>query len=297
MLQRAIRSCLEQTVPCQIVVIDEASDDGTSEVVKGISNLKYVRHDRPWGQSAAENHGIREADGDWVKPLDDDDWLAPDCIEQMTAALTNAWAQGFNPVIISGIAVNVDKTGQEIGRQHPFAPVPVVVKSRDILELMLIDQAPIGTPLQVAHQRNAALEVGGWNEQRPFNHPVGNEVELWIKLATKGECLFIPSYIAYRTLWPGNSHNTVSPEERFISNVYLKDLISAQLGKATPEAVKSYLALHWAMVATKSRMFGQATRLGLRWLRHPSSFSLLVDRRSGKKAQAFMTPLEPSSSN
>lgn len=291
MLERAIRSCVQQTVPCQIVVVDEASDDGTSEIVQGIPNLRCIRHDQPWGHSAAANHGIRESDAEWIKPLDDDDWLAPHCLEKMTASLTEAQAQGLNPVIISGPVVNVNEEGAEIGRQRPFATVPVVLKPRDTLELMLVDQAPIGTPVQVGHRRDAALKTGGWNEHRIFTHPVGDEVELWIKLATQGECLFIPSFLGYRTLWPGNTHHSVSPEERFRSNVYLKDQISAELGRNTPETVRSYLALHWALVAAKNKMFGQAAKLGLRWLRHPTSLGLLIDRRSANTAQKFMTPL------
>jgi glycosyltransferase involved in cell wall biosynthesis len=292
MLERAIRSCVEQTVPCQIVVIDEASEDATAEIVKGVPNLKYMRHDQPWGHSAAANHGIRESDADWIKPLDDDDWLAPDCLEKMTAALTKAQSEGLNPVIISGPAVNVNEEGAEVARQRPVATVPVVLKSRDALELMLVDQAPLGTPVQVAHQRDAALKVGGWNEHRTFRHQQGDEVELWIKLAAQGDCVFIPSFIAYRTLWPGNTHHSVSPEDRFLSNVSLKNQISAELDRNTPEKVCSYLALHWALVASKNKMYGQAAKLGLRWLRHPSSVRLLVDRRSGKTAQKFMTPLE-----
>lgn len=292
MLQRAIRSCVEQTVPCQIVVIDEASSDGTPEIVKGVPNLKYIRHDKSWGHSAAANHGIRESDADWVKPLDDDDWLAPDCIEKMTAAITTARARGLHPVIISGPAVNVNEEGREIGRLRPVAPVPVILKSRDALELMLIDQAPLGTPVQVAHERDAALKVGGWNEHREFTHQQGDEVELWIKLVAQGECLFIPSHIAYRTLWPGNDHNRVTPEERFRSNVYLKDQISAAMGRKTPESIRSYLALHWALVATRNKSYGQAAKLGLKWLRHPGSAAHLVDRRASKQAHKLITPLE-----
>jgi hypothetical protein len=292
MLQRAIRSCIEQTIPCQIVVIDEASDDGTSDVIRGVPNLKYIRHDRPLGHSAAANRGIRESDADWIKPLDDDDWLAPDCLEKMTAAITAARARAFKPVIVSGPAVNVNEEGRETGRQRAVAAVPVFLKSRDALELMLLDQAPIGTPVQVAHERDAALQAGGWNEHRAFSHQQGDEVELWIKLAAQGECLFIPGHIAYRTLWPGNTHHSVSPEDRFRSNVYLKDQISAKLGRNTPERVRSYLALHWALVAAKNKMYGQAAKLGFKWLSHPSSFGLLVDRRTGKMAQKLMAPLE-----
>ena len=51
-----------------------------------------------------------------MKPLDDDDWLAPNCLEVMTNALTKARLAGLNPVLVSVNAINVDIDGIELGR-------------------------------------------------------------------------------------------------------------------------------------------------------------------------------------
>ncbi|HEV2463316.1 MAG TPA: glycosyltransferase [Acidobacteriaceae bacterium] len=291
MLGRAIQSCIAQTVPCQIVVIDEASEDNTPDVVRGIPGLVYIRHERALGHSAAANRGIKEANGNWIKPLDDDDWIAPDCLEKMAAAIQAAQARGLNPVIASGAIVSVDEQGREIGRSRPAATSPIVLKSRDALELMLIDQAPLGQPVQVAHSRNVALLVGGWNENRPFSHQQGDEVEFWIKLVANGDCLFIPDYIAYRTDWPGNTAKHVSPEDRFLSNIYLKALISSRLNRKTPESVSAYLALHWSLVALKGRRYSESLRLALKWLRRPWSAVHLIQRKASKKCLQLAIPL------
>lgn len=231
MLRRAINSCAKQTVPCEIVVVDEASTDNTAEVIEGVPGLKYIRHDRPLGHSAAANCGIREAGGEWIKPLDDDDWLAPDCVEKMTAAIESASDRGLCPVMISGRAVNVDEAGRELGQTSRLAPVLSALQSKDLLRLMMFDLAPIGTPIQVGHKRETALRVGGWNERRAFDHQHGDEAELWIKLAGRGDCVFIPAAIAYRTLWPGGSQERIPPVERYRSNLFLKELIGTELGE------------------------------------------------------------------
>jgi glycosyltransferase involved in cell wall biosynthesis len=273
-------------------VVDDGSEDGTPGIVRGVPRLKYIRHEQSLGQPAAENRGIKEASGDWIKPLDDDDLLMPDCLEKMTVAIEKAQAKGSNPVIISGRAANVDQAGRELSRTRSIAPFSAMLQSRDQLRLMLFDLSPIGTPVQVAFEREAALRCGGWNEHRPFRHPHGNEIETWIKLAARGECLFIPSIIAHRTIWSGNTENSISPEERYVSSIYLKELIAAELGQKVPGTVKSFLALHWGLVAARNGSYDQAARLGLRFLRQPLSLLNLLRKRASKKAMKFVVPLE-----
>jgi glycosyltransferase involved in cell wall biosynthesis len=205
MLRRALVSCLEQTSPCELIVVDEASSDETPQIVKEFANARYIRNSSPLGHSAAANLGIEAASGDWIKPLDDDDWLAPNCIEAFTRSLESARVRGFSPVVISGGVINVDEHESVLSRQRTLAEVPVAIRSRALLELMMLDQAPIGTPVQVGHSRQTALDAGGWNEHRLFEHQYGDEAELWIDLAAKGDAVFIPDAIAYRTHWPGGS--------------------------------------------------------------------------------------------
>lgn len=291
MLRRAIKSCIDQTLPCEIVIVDDGSDDGTPGVAHGIPRLKYVRHERALGQPAAENRGIKEASGDWIKLLDDDDRLTPDCLEKMTAAIEEAQSQGFNPVIVSGRAVNVEESGRELSRTRSIAPFPAMLRSRDQLRLMLFDLSPIGTPVQVAYEREAAMRCGGWNEHRPFKHPHGNDIETWIKLAAQGDCLFIPAIIAHRTIWPGNSDRLISPEERYESSIYLKELIAASLHQKVPGRVKSFMALHWALVAARNASYVHAARLGLQFLRQPFSLLNLLSKTRSREAMKFVIPL------
>jgi glycosyltransferase involved in cell wall biosynthesis len=291
MLKRAIESCVKQTVPCDVLVIDEASSDETPRIVLEFPNIIYLRNAEPLGHSASANKGIRAARTEWVKPLDDDDWLAPDCIEIMSNALTKARSAGLNPVLVSGNAINVDTDEVEIGRTRPIYPAPVALKSKELLGLMMLDQAPIGTPAQVGHSREVALRVGGWNEQRSFMHQHGDEVELWIKLAAEGAAVFVPTFVAYRTIWAGGSQLAIPHEERFHSNVFLKDKIAAHLGIKTPRIIPAYLALHWAIVAAREKDYGQAAKLAARWMLHPLSITKLLDRRGLKDAKKLLIPI------
>lgn len=90
MLPRAIRSVMEQTYPhVQAVIVDDNNPDTSwrqetsrkMEQYAGDDRVKYVCHEQNKNGSAARNTGIREADGEIICFLDDDDWFLPRKIE------------------------------------------------------------------------------------------------------------------------------------------------------------------------------------------------------------------------
>lgn len=87
---RAIESSLRQTHPnIEVLVIDDGSTDDTLRVAQSyMEKDKRVRvfHQENAGVSAARNHGIREALGDYFMFLDSDDWLDDNCAEVLLSA-------------------------------------------------------------------------------------------------------------------------------------------------------------------------------------------------------------------
>lgn len=104
-LAKAINSLLSQTVPCadfEIIVVDNASSDGTDHFVKeyygDYKNILYV-HEPKIGLSRARNTGSKMARGKYLAYLDDDAVASARWIECISAVFENIYPE---PACIGG---------------------------------------------------------------------------------------------------------------------------------------------------------------------------------------------------
>ena len=99
LLKRAIDSVLVQTYTnIELIVVDDASDDGTSEVCndKRIKYI-YIPKSESHGGNYARNLGIKTSKGEYCAFLDDDDVWLPRKIElQLEAFSKNPQNIGFS---------------------------------------------------------------------------------------------------------------------------------------------------------------------------------------------------------
>ena len=84
-IERAIRSCIDQSMPknrYEIIVVDDASADNTSQILQNYSDeVRIIRFDENKGLSAARNEGVKKAKGQYVIFLDADDYIHHDLIK------------------------------------------------------------------------------------------------------------------------------------------------------------------------------------------------------------------------
>lgn len=78
---RAIDSALAQTVPVEVVVVDDRSTDDTRALAEGRAScdprLTVLSQAENGGPSAARNRAIAESHAPWIAVLDSDDWMEP----------------------------------------------------------------------------------------------------------------------------------------------------------------------------------------------------------------------------
>src|SRR5262249_10110334 len=71
----------------EITVVDDASSDATSEVVRRYPAVRYIRLETQRGAAAARNAGIKASTGKYVAFQDDDDLWLPEKLRVQTAAM------------------------------------------------------------------------------------------------------------------------------------------------------------------------------------------------------------------
>jgi glycosyltransferase involved in cell wall biosynthesis len=99
LLAQVLRSARGQTWPDkEIIVVDEASSDGTQAMLRDVPDVRVIRHDRARGPAAARNAGVAAARGDWVFFWDDDDLMHPGHL----AALRQAQRAAPADTLVSG---------------------------------------------------------------------------------------------------------------------------------------------------------------------------------------------------
>ena len=187
-----LRSVLQQQdVDLELIVVDEASTDGTQEMLIALrdARVRVIRHEIPRGVSGARNRGAAEARGEWLAFLDDDDLWAPDKLgRQLHAAQT-----GGCDWVYTG-AVNITGDGRVVSGRAPLAP-------DDVLAALPRYNAIPGGGSNVVVRRTTWLSAG------PFDTRLRNteDWEMWIRLAKHGPPAWVCSpLLAYR-VHPSNS--------------------------------------------------------------------------------------------
>lgn len=93
-LERAVLSAQAQDAAVEIIIVDDASPDGTlalaQKLAEGDPRIKVLAQAQNGGPAAARNRAIAESTAPWLAVLDSDDFMEPDRLSKLLAlARTN----------------------------------------------------------------------------------------------------------------------------------------------------------------------------------------------------------------
>ena len=164
LLKQAIDSVLEQTWQnYEIVVVDDASDDDTPNLLAEMAKehpIKVIRNKSSKGAAACRNIAIKQAEGEYITGLDDDDFFRPKRIEM----LMEEFDEGYSAVTSND--------------RMMFGEKEVVWKKKPVITLDdLLFYNQVGN--QVLTKKAYLLEVGGYDEELSS----AQDYDLWIRLA------------------------------------------------------------------------------------------------------------------
>jgi glycosyltransferase involved in cell wall biosynthesis len=186
---------LQRDVALSVVVVDEASTDGSAEAVEGLGDPRVcvVRHPAPRGVSQARNTGLERVAGPWVAFLDDDDLWAPDKLSAQLQALREQpearWA-------CTG-AANIDSHCRIMNVADP-PPEP------DISAPLLVTNVVPGGGSGVLVATALAREVGG------FDRALSNlaDWDFYIRLCLRSPVAAVPApLVGYHVHSAGMAHD------------------------------------------------------------------------------------------
>ena len=184
LVERAIDSVLRQSIkPFDIIVVDDGSDDGTSEMIqKKYRSINLVQQQNS-GVSAARNNGIKHAKGDWISLLDsDDEWTEKKLENQVNRLIKNPdyhFCHTNEIWIRNGVRVNQKKRHQKYGGY-------IFDKCLDICRI---------SPSSTLFKKNILEHVGWFDTQLP----VCEDYDLWLRITADYKILFVdePLIIKY----------------------------------------------------------------------------------------------------
>jgi len=204
-LARAIRSVEAQTFrDFEILVIDDGSTDGTADVARGFSSVRYVLGSHG-GEAAARNRGLEEARSELVAFVDaDDEWLPEKLARQV--AFMESVGSSFS---------YTDSYVVHGGRRQRYSMLARPNRGQIMAPLIddWLDQAFITNNTVVA-SRALLQGVAGFESGLPT--PSNADYGLWLKLAlreTRFDYLDEPLALYHRG-HPSDSSDSVTMVER-----------------------------------------------------------------------------------
>lgn len=189
-LDQAIRSALDQTYPAvEVVVVDDGSTrPDTVEYLASMTGIRLIRQVNS-GPGAARNAGIEAARGDFVLPLDADDWIEPNVVGLLVEAVAH-------PDVVAAFP-SVHRFGAAEGAQD----APRVVRIGDIA----VQNRVAATAL---YRRSVWADVGAYREA----DIVDEDWFMWLKVLghTHATMVQVPGAVLHYRLRPGSRSNSRS---------------------------------------------------------------------------------------
>lgn len=191
-LGETIRSVLDQTFrDFELVVLDNASTDGTSRVVASFSDPRIRVVTNPSTISQPENwrHAVELCSAPLVKLLCADDLLHPHCLEYQVAAMDGD--PGLT--MVASRRHMIDECSQVLVPRRGLRGLIGIRSGPQVARKVVRSGSnPIGEPGGVLFRRADYFAVGGWHPE----HRWAMDLDLWMRLLQCGDFLGLPESLA-----------------------------------------------------------------------------------------------------
>lgn len=246
--QAAVESALAQTYqPLEVVIVDDASDDGTFEMLCEIEDprIRLHRNETRLGQSANRNRALKLSRGELIKFLDQDDLLLPECVESMARLACGDDTIG----LVFCRRQIIDEHGRpDIGSEWTklygtlhteFGELAEINDGRELLRTWLrvgIHRNLVGEPSAVLVSRSHVCSSGGFSESVPSRV----DIDLWLRMFSHARVGFIDKeLVAYRHGHVSETVENGRSGRRWLDRLWTLELLNddEEVRRAYPEIV------------------------------------------------------------
>lgn len=214
----------------QVIVVDDASSDGTGEYLSSLDNIVYHRNELNKGRAVTRNTGIKKAKSELIILIDDDIWADEKLIEEHIK--THQKSKPCEVAVVGAVLVSpeVPQTAMNEyqNKKHEWCHKEMRLKQDD-LPFNFCKTANLSLP------KSMFLKVGLFNES--FIGYGGEDTDLGYRLMNKGvKMIFSPLAVGYH---------------------YHDDTVDAMLGKEKERvrSIGTFYSLHPEWESTEGGFF------------------------------------------
>jgi len=257
-LAQAIESALEQSrPPDEVLVVDDGSTDSSAEIAARYGSPVVVLRQPHGGLPAARNHGIRQAQGDWIAFLDADDVWRPKKLELQLGVIE----AGVGLVFTDKELFWNDGRPHQVERYAPGdagAPLPA-----------LLDHF-FASPSTVMLRKDLCEMCGGFLDDQEI---ADGDYDLWIRMAARTRFAHVAEPLVLYRKHPQQLTSIQSPLVRALEKIKpvqaSREIFQRELGLTAWQLDRILLGkyLRFIRLAVSLRDPGTAVRLGYRALR------------------------------
>ncbi len=248
LIKDAVESVFNQTYQdFELIIIDDGSTDNTREVLAEYGErLRYIYQENQ-GRSAARNHGINLAKGEYIAFLDSDDVWFPDKLARQVPILESA---PDNVVLVHGYKYIVDRNlqpipGWELKLRNLYT---LAERGEETYENYLHSNCIFTSTILV--RKAAIIEIGGYDTSTQGVEDLDFYLQLLL-LNYNFTFMSEPPLIKYR--WHGDNTDEQSSNHSYLQ-VYEKHLDKClKLGETT-RILKAKNRLYQGLAKTHYRL-------------------------------------------
>lgn len=194
LLKRAVDSVRVQTYTnLEIIVVDDCSTDGTKEYLEDVSKrdcrIKFFLKEKNSGACISRNIAIKNASGEFITGLDDDDYFTPNRIE----LFLKKW-ECIPSDVIALFSVNFSNENH-MNENNGIQKLLFFISKRKIKQRDLYFANYVGN--QVFTKTENLRDLNGFDK----DFKAWQDLEMWFRLSEKGSLMkiFEPTYFVDRS--------------------------------------------------------------------------------------------------